>query len=31
MAYLNQESATELKNDIVKFVQGTQQMTNITP
>ena len=31
MAYLNQDSAKELKNDIVKFVQTTQHPTNITP
>ena len=31
MAYLNQDSARELKNDIVKFVQATQHPTNITP
>ena len=31
MAYLNQESAKELKNDIVKFIQSTERMSNLTP
>jgi carboxypeptidase C (cathepsin A) len=31
MAYLNQESAKQLKDDITKFIQSTQHMTNLTP
>jgi hypothetical protein len=31
MAYLNQESARELKNDIVKFVQAHERPAVITP
>jgi carboxypeptidase C (cathepsin A) len=31
MAYLNQESAKQLKSDIVKFVQTTQHQANLTP
>jgi carboxypeptidase C (cathepsin A) len=31
MAYLNQESAKELKNDIVKFVQDHEKPATTTP
>jgi carboxypeptidase C (cathepsin A) len=31
MAYLNQESAKELKADIAKFIEGTQKQANLTP
>jgi carboxypeptidase C (cathepsin A) len=31
MAYLNQDSAKELKNDIVHFIQSTERMSNLTP
>jgi hypothetical protein len=31
MAYLNQESARQLKNDITRFIQSTEKMTNLTP
>jgi carboxypeptidase C (cathepsin A) len=31
MAYLNQESAKELKNDIVSFIESTRRQSNVTP
>ena len=31
MAYLNQESAKELKSDIAKFIESTQRQANLTP
>ena len=31
MAYLNQESARQLKSDVVNFIQSTEHPTNITP
>jgi len=31
MAYLNQESATQLKNDIAQFIASTEHPRNITP
>ena len=31
MAYLNQESARQLKSDIVSFIQSTQHPVNVTP
>ncbi len=31
MAYLNQESAKELKSDIANFIQSTQRPSNVTP
>jgi len=31
MAYLNQESAKELKADIAKFIESTQRQANLTP